>query len=304
MNVKKFTIAMLSIFVACSLCAQQGRMIRIVDLNADCVDDTLVGGVGESSGVMTSIHWGDRRVFKHCDTGYYRSQSYVQWRRRTEVRYDGYVPSRTDVRRVLLNNDRVKDMLLVIRGVSHTIGQDSTIATAPVSMLIALFSQRGLDSLHSITLGRDTGLVRHPFPHVYLLDGMHYTTVQRADRSGMTYQTMPRMQIPVNVEREDQLKEVVEAGQGPEPVEFSISAVPNPSESEFVTIISSVPIGAGSIEVYTMQGLLVSRKELEHDTMREVRIQMGAHDFGSGMYLLRAARADGVSASTYLVLRR
>lgn len=304
MNVKKIVIAALSVLAVSEMYAQQERVIRTVDLNADCVADTLVGGVGESSGVITSIHWGDRRAAQHCDTGYYRSQIHVQWRRRTEVRYDGYTPLRTDVRSVLLNNDRVKDVLLVIRGVSRTIGNDSTIVTAPVSVLIALFSQRGLDSLHAITLRRDTGLVRDPFPHVYMLHGMHYTTVQRADRSGMTYQSMPRMQIPANVERDDLAKEAVESGQGPKAGVFTITAVPNPSESEFVTIVSNVPVGAGSVEVYTMQGLLVSRKELEYGTMREVRIQMGTHDFASGMYLLRATSSDGQSASTYLVLRR
>ena len=304
MNIKNFTIAMLSILAVCGLHAQQGTMIRTIDLNADCLPDTLVGGVGESSGVITGIHWGDRRVGKHCDTGYYQSQYRAQWQRRTEVRYVGYEPSRTDVRSVLLNNDRVKDVLLVIRGISRTIGQDSTISTTPVSLLIALLSQRGLDSLPLITLGRDTGLVQHPFPHVYMLHGMHYTTVQRADRSGMTYQTMPRLQIAVNVERDDLPKEVVETGRDAVPGRFTIAAVPNPSESEFVTIVSNVPVGAGSIEVYTMQGMLLSRTALQSDTMREVRIQVGAHEYASGMYLVRAARADGLSASTYLVLRR
>lgn len=304
MNIKSITIALLSLLVVSDLCAQQQRVIRTIDLNADCVPDTLIGGSGDAYGVVTRIHWGDRRIARHCDSGYYRSQVHVQWRRRTEVLHVGYTPSRTDVRSVMLNNDNVKDMLLVIKGVSQTIGQDSSISTVPVSHLIALLSQRGLDSLPAITLGRDTGLVQHPFIHVYMLHGIHYTTAQRADRSGMIFQTVPRLQIPVNVERDDLAKEVVETGRDPEPVAFAIAAVPNPSEADFVTIVSTIPVGAGTIELFTMQGLLISRTHLESDTMREVRIQIGAHEYASGMYLVRAARADGVSASTYLVLRR
>lgn len=83
-------------------------------------------------------------------------------------------------------------------------------------------------------------------------------------------------------------------------VSNTLSAFPNPSNGIFDVIISDVSSGDALVEIYSLTGKLLLRKQLE-TSLTSNRYSIDASDYASGVYILKAT-VNGFTAETKLMI--
>lgn len=305
MHVKKCTLAVLALLAVCSMQAQQERFIRTIDLNADCVPDTLYGAASTVGDIPVRVVWGDRSIHRNCDSLYYASNQRSRWRSWTHIEYKNIEVRTVNVRSSQLNDDGIVDAMFVITGTREIIKQDSTRERIPVRLLAVVPAQRGLDTLMNIAFRVDTGFVMEPFSHCYLRAGVDVVTVQNIQRSAISVQSIPRLRFPVNVRNDGRAKEgYIEAPSIPVSGELGISIVPNPVRSDDFTIELSRTLKNGFVELYSLQGNLLKHLEAGAGIGFGRRIPLSVDGLSNGLYMVRVAQTDGISSTAMLILQR
>lgn len=294
---------LVALFGVTLLSAEQGRIIRTVDLNADCVADTLYGSGDAIHEVPTHIVWGRRHQTSTCDSSYYEVLPHQQWLPRTEIMFEGFTAESCSIRSMLLNGDGFRDVLFVVRGYRHVRDVDGTLRREWHRLRIAVPAQRGLDTLSKIVFRSDSGIVLSPFPHVYLIHGVHVGTIQDIQRSGISAQAIPLLRLPVNARSDMNRKESVIPRPMSSVGRLAIRAVPNPAESDEVSIECSRDLAVAILEVYSLHGELLHRTSGTRQSA-SATLRLGTAGLNSGTYLVRVIGDDASSASTILVVRR
>lgn len=303
-KMKCIFIAMAAVYLASVDCAAQNLYpVRIVDINADCIGDTIFATSQAVGAVPSQIGWGSRTDYPNCDSGYYLSYPPQMWLARTSINFEEFVPERCLIRVMPINLDNLRDLLLAVSGYREVFNSDSNIQHLPVKRLIAVPSQRGLDSLETITFRLDSGYVELPFPHVYLRGATYVKPEQDMRRSGVSAQTIPRLTLPVNVRNDELHKEPIALNTAIRTQDFTIRALPNPVESDAVTIEASQSIAGAVVELYSMQGALVHRATSATELQSSSRVRLDISMLVTGSYLMRVVRADGRYCSTLLFIR-
>ncbi len=279
--------------------------MRTIDLNADCVPDTLYGVGGAGEDIPVRVVWGDRSIHRNCDSLYYASNQRSRWRLWTRIDYKNIDVRTVNVRSSQLNDDGIVDAMFVITGTREIVKQDSTRERIPVRLLAVVPAQRGLDTLMNIAFRVDTGFVMEPFAHCYLRGGVDVVPVQNIQRSAVSVQSIPRLRFPVNVRNESQAKEgYIEAPSIPVSGELGISIIPNPVRSDDFTVELSKTLKNGYVELYSLQGNLLKRIEAGATIGLGRRIPLSVDDLSNGLYVVRVAQTDGASSAAMLILQR
>jgi len=182
------------------------RVLFVGTLDADCFGDTVMGWrtPGGSGGYLPSrIIWGQPRRdrFGRLDTACSVRTPFARRRRETRFVYPGLDLSRTDdltgklagwrvrggsVAFQRLNGDTLPDIILHLRGVVIERGDGRALIERDSLRSLALFAQRGLDSLPLIAV---TGIGRFqstPFFAMDLSVGEELKDPARRDLSGRT----------------------------------------------------------------------------------------------------------------------
>ncbi|MBK7032452.1 MAG: T9SS type A sorting domain-containing protein [Ignavibacteria bacterium] len=283
------------------------RTIQI-DINGDCVADTLYSVGTRSTGYALSyVNWGIRDSVEYCDSTFY-SDTARSFHARSVFTYPGLDSITSSVVRFRLNGDNWHDLLVSIKGTITVppVAPDTLPTYADTVVVIGLLSQHGLDTLDTMELQLDSGVVTSPWVRVYLSEGNGITRERVSARALCAIQTIDTVDLDVDVVDTTTL-EKVNLTRNPDLKSSgmslpSIVAYPNPTTGTSIEVALTGFKPPCRIVISNVHGEQQARHELNSLNNSRTSIPIGF--LPSGMYAVVAIDDSGNSASTVIVVKR
>ncbi len=217
-------------------CGEKQRAQVILDLNCDCIEDTVIVQTSkdEQTSKIKRIAWGARTRSNGCDTAWYSGRS-SQFRNSSRIDLPAWANLRTSLSRTKINEDSYPDLVVTVRGHEartkvRTRFQltDTAMFEVDTSFTFVIYAQRGLDSLAAIDVTEEIG--NQPFTAKRLRFDQDFEDRQLL-RSGFTVGRLLRSTDETNVPASALVANTGSANQT-----IQLDVYPNPNISGLVNV--------------------------------------------------------------------
>ncbi len=290
--------------------ASDTLIVAKLDLNGDCVTDTAFA-IGRRTNAcrLAFIRWGVRTDTNHCDSLWY-SDTTKTFHSETVIRYPEQDDVFTSAQRYLFNLDEVNDLLIGIRSkeVVPYAGPDSSTLYRDTSFVVVLLAQRGVDTIDTLDLAIDTGLVTSPVTLRYLYEDDGIVRIGASVTANCVIQSIPQIDLEVDVLDttsmarmsvvKSEAKPALKATQG-----IRLAVYPNPSPGMRVKVGCTGLQGSGILRLHDLQGQTVLEIEVV-SVGKECIVEMDVEAIPSGLWGLTLISVDGRVGHTSLHILR
>ncbi|MEY3386423.1 MAG: hypothetical protein RIR53_1234 [Bacteroidota bacterium] len=283
--------------------AQQERVLKVIDLNADCRLDTIVGIRVENGWMPREIVWGRLDSISPCDSNWRMTHHAVTRYRQTRFNFDSIGVRRCWLQGVQLSHDTLADLLMSIRG-KIKVARNDTIAEQDARIVVGLFSQNGLDTLQELNIRNDTGLVSGAFVAMYYGLGRGAEVAKNLSRSGLVLVTLDRMFIKADEDDGALHKAAAPRRDERQRGKLHLNVSPNPSQDGVIRIRCSQMSGRSSLQVFSINGECVIRMPFSHHGSEEITFLLDLTQLSNGLYHLRVIDESGESAYTHFIIEK
>lgn len=290
--------------------ASDTLVIARLDLNGDCVADTAFA-IGERPNAcqLAFIRWGVRNDTNHCDSLWY-SDTTKTFFAETVIRYPSLDAVSTSAQKYLFNLDQVKDLLIGVKAkeVVPFAGPDSTTLYRDTSFVVVLLAQRGVDTVDTLDLSIDTGLVTSPITMRYLYEDDGIVRIGASVTAYCVIQSIPQIDIEADVLDTSSMARISVTGTAPKSTQPVVSDVrltvfPNPSSGTSVKVECRGLNGSGNLRLYDLQGQTVFDMKLS-STARVCVVDVDLESIPAGLFGLTIIAEDGRAGHTSLHIVR
>jgi len=287
-------------FVVGTLLGQPSKVLRLIDLNADGKQDTLMCRSTSSNCVLTHLVWGRENQDLSDDSISANNDSTLQPDASTQLIYEGVTVLKVSYLRVHLNQDTLPDLLIAVRCETKPAEGDTT-KPKRIKCLLGLLAQVGLDSLSSIHFRCDSGETNSGCTILEYAEGSGVEVVQK-NREGLSLERVSRQNVDVGTNDTVFPKEHL----APSEVQSSrdkltVSAAPIPSVDGIVHIRCSRRLTMGTVDVFSMDGQCMLRRSIEGGQPTDAVIVLNLLPLPPGVYMARVAHQ--VSVATVYIIR-
>ncbi len=275
------------------ICAELSRAQVILDLNCDCVEDTIVVASNETArtGRIKTVVWGSRQRGIGCDTSWYTSRS-TNFRNKTLIDIPNWIDVRTSLSVSRINNDSYPDLVIAVRGrerrtALRTRFQRSDTANTEVdtSFTFVIYAQRGLDSVQSIDVS--TEVSAQPFTAKRLVFDSDFEDRQLLS-SGFTVGRLMRSSDATNVPASS----LVARGE-PACSPLRLSVFPNPNLYGLVHVrIEDTPDDVYQVVIRDAIGQIVGRSRVNIAQGIEPQADLLLLNVSTGVYAVEVLSSD------------
>lgn len=289
-----------------SLLAQE-RAVCTLDLNADCVADTVYSQLLQDGGRrMTRIVWGVRTPDNHCDTAWYADTA-LTFRSQTLISHPGLENVQVSVQPVLFNQDMAQDLLVMIN--AGTVGkQRGNGRKRDTTGVFCILAQRGFDTLSILPLGMVNGTKTKPIVLREIKENDGMAPQARSRRANASFHTLQRKNVQVDIG--DGFESLAPprgepAAQEPVAATLSLVVVPNPVGDGYALIRAYDTGGSqlpASISVRDAVGRTVHSITLAPSTAGYWERPMDVSGLAAGVYSLILQLSDGRAATSAFII--
>lgn len=268
------------------------RAVIYADLNGDCVVDTVLAeDVDANKAIIREVAWGSR-AGEHCDSLWY-SETSRSYGSRTVLSYDTLDPVQTSLLKWNANDDGKQDLMLIVRG-KMTV--DSTVRDT--LFRIAIYCQRGLDTLDTLRISCGSGTVHDDWTRSYVVPGygMDAVSVKRPTLSFTSLQSLP-VTIDVDTVASEKIRVLLPTSSTE--TRMSIQLRPNPTTGVgTVTVTTQGARGRVRFKVLDLRGVL---QQVQEHSLSLFATMFGVDDLAPGCYIVVAESDSGQYATIPMV---
>lgn len=279
------------------------KILFVGQLNLDCLADTIVGVRDQSGRLLpTLIRWGRLDLpippppcpddTTAPDTSYHLRRVPV-----TVIDYPAWDRVTGSISFQRYNRDQFTDLIFFLWGNYRTSGG----VLRDTATAIAVFGQRGLDTIAVLSLNAIASFQSEPFFAMNLRPGVHLLSPAVRDMSGSISLLMPTINIPLH-EQPTPPEPPFPPGRIAEVPTFAL--YPNPTPGEALIQGSRVPEGEYRIEVVAVNGMVVHRQQAYVDLSGEVLKALKLESVPSGYYVVQLYDAVQRVGSWPILVRR
>lgn len=278
-------------------------IVSTVDLNCDCVQDTLVARstrYGRATH-LSAIIWGKRTDSTGCDSAWYSGRT-TNWHVQTTFTYPDWIDGRTSVNIIHANQDTYKDLLFSYRGFEvrqRFRNRDSTVDTVHYSVdttiSILLFAQRGLDSLSVVDYAA-TSRMENDSLIVKRLDPDDDFTDKQRTTAGIKVAKLKLASTILNVPSEE-----MRAENGSVSELISMRVFPNPANDGLFVVEAVLGSGVFDLIVFDALGNLINKQTISDHAIADGGLPLMLQHVPSGIYTVVLKSQDGLRFTSQLV---
>ncbi|MBU3699707.1 MAG: T9SS type A sorting domain-containing protein [Candidatus Kapabacteria bacterium] len=283
--------------------AQHERVLKVIDLNADCRLDTIVGIRVEDGWMPRAIVWGRLDSISSCDSNWRMIHHAVTRYRQTRFSFDSIGVRRCWLQGVQLSHDTLADLLISIRG-KIKVARNDTIEEQDARIVVGLFSQNGLDTLQELNIRNDTGLVSSAFVAMYYGFGHGAEVAKYLSRSRLMLVTLDRVSFEANEDGGALHKAAAPRRDERQRGKLLLNVAPNPSQDGVIRIRCSQMSGRSNLQVFSINGECVIRMPFPHHGSEEITFLLDLRQLSNGLYHLRVTDESGESVYTHFILEK
>lgn len=280
-----------------------------VDLNGDCVNDTLMGEqLAGGKFVLREVRWGSRIAGSHCDTNYYKD-TLLAFHSKTAVRLPIRDYLSTGISILKYNQDDAHDLLIQVAWSTDTSQTGRSRARrADSSFSFVIPAQRGIDTLDTLVIDKFNGTKRTPIVMRSIRQADGADSVAKIG-SLFTVRQLKRKNIQVDLEDAVAGQLVLDVEKKSEheliqPNSLVLNVYPNPLSGEDVNVAISNLRGRGELALYDGMCQLVATVPINESTGLHTHLPLQIAHLPSGAYRFVLIENAGRIAVAHLVINR